>query len=161
MPKAARWGTMHLDDRQSAGRCSPGRIRAVRWGARDGALRRRTHVYKAGSDAQDCVLIFCGDRLASERRVMWFGIESISDPAGLPLIVLLMSSCVFVLTPVITTIIPDLHGAEADAFASTRPASPMEYRAAIKLAEYRKMKPGREGSFSTTTPAATTASCVR
>ncbi|MBS0191009.1 MAG: M48 family metalloprotease [Phycisphaerales bacterium] len=122
-------------------RCSPGAVRAVL--GHEMGHYVMNHVYKLVLMLGIVFLIsFAATAWGFERLRTRFGIESISDPAGLPLIVLLMSSCVFVLTPVINTIIR-MHEAEADAFglnAAREPDGMAE--AAIKLAEYRKMKPG-------------------
>jgi len=71
-----------------------------------------------------------------------WGIRSVSDPAVLPLVVLLASIFFFVLTPILNTEIRSQE-AEADSFginASRQPDGMAQ--AAIHLGEYRKMKPG-------------------
>jgi len=71
-----------------------------------------------------------------------WGIRSVSDPAVLPLVVLLGSIFFFVLTPMMNTEIRSQE-AEADSFginASRQPDGMAQ--AAIHLGEYRKMKPG-------------------
>ena len=71
-----------------------------------------------------------------------WGIRSVSDPAVLPLVVLLGSIFFFVLTPILNTEIRSQE-AEADSFginASRQPDGMAQ--AAIHLGEYRKMKPG-------------------
>jgi len=71
-----------------------------------------------------------------------WGIPSVSDPAVLPLVVLLGSIFFFVLTPILNTEIRSQE-AEADSFginASRQPDGMAQ--AAIHLGEYRKMKPG-------------------
>jgi STE24 endopeptidase len=71
-----------------------------------------------------------------------WGIRGVSDPAVLPLVVLLASIFFFVLTPVLNTQ-TRTEEAEADTFginASRQPDGMAQ--AAIHLGEYRKMKPG-------------------
>ena len=71
-----------------------------------------------------------------------WGIRGVSDPAVLPLLMLLVSIFFFVLTPVMNTEIRSQE-AEADIFginASRQPDGMAQ--AAIHLGEYRKMKPG-------------------
>ena len=71
-----------------------------------------------------------------------WGIRGVSDPAVLPLVVLLVSIFFFVLTPVLNTQTRTAE-AEADTFginASRQPDGMAQ--AAIHLGEYRKMKPG-------------------
>jgi Zn-dependent protease with chaperone function len=71
-----------------------------------------------------------------------WGIRGISDPAVLPLVVLLGSIFFFVLTPILNTQIRSQE-AEADSFginASRQPDGMAQ--GAIHLGEYRKMKPG-------------------
>jgi STE24 endopeptidase len=69
-------------------------------------------------------------------------IRSISDPAVLPLVVLLISIFFFVLTPFINTHIRTSE-AEADIFGVNASRQPDGFaQAAIHLGEYRKMKPG-------------------
>ncbi|HEY0874945.1 MAG TPA: M48 family metallopeptidase [Vicinamibacterales bacterium] len=79
--------------------------------------------------------------LAAARRPRW-GVRGVTDPAGLPLIVLLFSSYLFVITPVTNSIIRS-NEFEADLFglnAARRPDGFAE--AALLLGEYRKLHPG-------------------
>ena len=71
-----------------------------------------------------------------------WGIRGVSDPAALPLVILLVSIFFFVLTPIMNTHTRTAE-AEADTFGinSSRQPDGMA-RAAIHLGEYRKMKPG-------------------
>lgn len=122
-------------------RCSPQAVHAVM--GHEMGHYVMNHVYKMvlmfGIVLLSCFAITAWGFAGLRER---FGIESIADPAGLPLIVLLMSTCVFALTPVINTIIR-VQEAEADAFglnAAREPDGMAE--ASLKLAEYRKMKPG-------------------
>jgi Zn-dependent protease with chaperone function len=76
-----------------------------------------------------------------------WGIRGVSDPAVLPLLMLLVSIFFFVLTPVMNTEIRSQE-AEADMFginASRQPDGMAQ--AAIHLGEYRKMKPGPVEEF--------------
>ena len=81
-----------------------------------------------------------------------WGIRGVSDPAVLPLVVLLGSIFFFVLTPFMNTHIRTAE-AEADMFGLNASRQPDGFaQAAIHLGEYRKMKPGRRwrsGSSST------------
>ena len=71
-----------------------------------------------------------------------WGIHSVSDPAVLPLVVLLGAIFFFVLTPVLNTHIRT-DEAEADMFGIDASRQPDGFaQAAIHLGEYRKMKPG-------------------
>jgi Zn-dependent protease with chaperone function len=71
-----------------------------------------------------------------------WGIQSVSDPAVLPLAVLLGAIFFFVLTPVLNTHIRT-DEAEADIFGINASRQPDGFaQAAIHLGEYRKMKPG-------------------
>jgi STE24 endopeptidase len=72
-----------------------------------------------------------------------WGIRGIGDPAVLPLVVLLVSVFSFVLTPVMNTYIRTAEH-EADIFGLNASRQPDGFaKAAIDLAEYRKMRPGR------------------
>ena len=77
-----------------------------------------------------------------ERWGQKWGIRSVSDPAVLPLVMLLASIFFFVLTPIMNTETRSQE-AEADMFginASRQPDGMAQ--AAIHLGEYRKMEPG-------------------
>jgi STE24 endopeptidase len=71
-----------------------------------------------------------------------WGVRGIGDPAVLPLVVLLGSIFLFVLTPILNTQTRiDEH--EADMYGINASRQPDGFaQAAIHLAEYRKMKPG-------------------
>jgi len=72
--------------------------------------------------------------------VKW-GIRGVSDPAVLPLVVLLVSIFFFVLTPFMNTHVRTAE-AEADMFGVNASRQPDGFaQAAIHLGEYRKMKP--------------------
>jgi STE24 endopeptidase len=69
-------------------------------------------------------------------------IRDVSDPAVLPLVMLLGSIFFFILTPVLNTHIRTTEG-EADMFGVNASREPDGFaQAAIHLAEYRKMRPG-------------------
>ena len=71
-----------------------------------------------------------------------WGIRGVSDPAVLPLVVLLGSIFFFVLTPFLNTHVRTTE-AEADMFGLNASRQPDGFaQAAIHLGEYRKMKPG-------------------
>ena len=81
------------------------------------------------------------DRLRGRFGGRW-KIEGIEDPAGLPLLILLFSLYVFVLTPVLNTLIRT-EEAEADIFGLNAAREPDGMAdVALKLAEYRKLEPG-------------------
>jgi STE24 endopeptidase len=81
------------------------------------------------------------DRLAARFRTRW-GVDGVSDPAGLPLIALLFSTYIFLLTPVVNTIIRT-NEFEADVFGLNASRQPDGFaEAALLLSEYRKMDPG-------------------
>ena len=74
--------------------------------------------------------------------VRW-GISGLGDVAVTPLMVLLFTSYLFVLTPITNTIVR-MHEIEADMFGLNAARQPDGFaEAALKLAEYRKMEPGR------------------
>jgi STE24 endopeptidase len=74
--------------------------------------------------------------------VRW-GISGLGDVAVTPLMVLLFTSYLFLLTPVSNSIIR-MHEMEADMFGLNAARQPDGFaEAALKLAEYRKMEPGR------------------
>jgi STE24 endopeptidase len=74
-------------------------------------------------------------------RGRW-GLRGIDDPAGLPLAVLLLSSYLFLMSPVINSIIRSAEY-EADIFGLNAAAQPDGFaQAALHLSEYRKMEPG-------------------
>ena len=71
-----------------------------------------------------------------------WGIRGVSDPAVLPLVMLLVSIFFFVLTPILNTH-TRTEEAEADMFGFNASRQPDGFaQAAIHLGEYRKMKPG-------------------
>jgi STE24 endopeptidase len=92
---------------------------------------------------------FCAwafDRIVARRGAVW-GIRSIGDPAGLPLIVLLISTYMFVMTPASNSIIRT-EEIEADAFGLNAAGEPDGFAdVALMLSEYRKLRPGKWEEF--------------
>ncbi|HVF40516.1 MAG TPA: M48 family metallopeptidase [Gemmatimonadaceae bacterium] len=83
-----------------------------------------------------------GFEWARQRWGAKWGIRDIADPAGLPLVSLLMTIFFFLLTPV-TNSITRTNEAEADMFGLNVAREPDGFaRAALRLSEYRKMEPG-------------------
>jgi Zn-dependent protease with chaperone function len=70
-----------------------------------------------------------------------WGVRGIADPAGLPLLVLILSALVFVATPFLNTVVR-VTEREADAFGinTSREADGMA-KVALKLGAYRKLDP--------------------
>lgn len=79
---------------------------------------------------------------AAARYGTRFGVRDISDPAGLPLLVALLSIFFFVATPVSNLIIRSAE-VEADFYGLNASREPDGFAEAIfKIAEYRKLEPG-------------------
>jgi STE24 endopeptidase len=79
---------------------------------------------------------------AAVRRwgVKW-GVRGIADPAGLPLLVLIFSTLVFIATPLINTVVR-VTEREADAFGINTSREPDGMaKVALKLGKYRKLDP--------------------
>jgi STE24 endopeptidase len=92
------------------------------------------------------VVAFAFVKLSFGRVVARWGagwrVSGIDDPAGLPLLGLLLSLFLFVMTPVLNTFVRTLE-AEADIFGLNAARQPDgEAEVALKLAEYRKLAPG-------------------
>ena len=69
-------------------------------------------------------------------------VRGIGDVAGLPLAALLFTSYLFVMTPVLSSIVR-VHEAEADIFGLNAARRPDGFaQIALKLSEYRKLDPG-------------------
>jgi len=86
-------------------------------------------------------LRFAFDRVLARWGSGW-GVEGIADPAGLPLLILLVSIYTFVLTPVANTYVR-VNEAEADIFGLNAARQPDGFAlTALKLSEYRKLDPG-------------------
>ncbi|MEA1675370.1 M48 family metallopeptidase [Nitrospirillum sp. BR 11163] len=72
-----------------------------------------------------------------------WGITGLGDVAGLPLVMVLFTAYFFLMTPVLNTIIRTQE-AEADAFGLNLAREPDGFATvALKLAEYRKLAPGK------------------
>ena len=104
------------------------------------------HVYKMllafGSVviAGFAVIAWAFDRLAARYRARW-GVAGVTDLAGLPLIAVLFSTYIFLLTPVINTIVRT-NEFEADVFGLNAARQPDGFaEAALLLSDYRKMDP--------------------
>ena len=81
------------------------------------------------------------DRALARWGAGW-GVSGIADPAGLPLLMLLISIYGFVLTPLVNTNIR-VNEAEADAFGLNAAREPDGFaQTALELSEYRKLDPG-------------------
>jgi STE24 endopeptidase len=71
-----------------------------------------------------------------------WGVRGIADPAGLPLLMLIFATVLFVLTPV-TKSVTRMVESQADAFALDKAREPDAAAAvALKLGSYRKLDPG-------------------
>jgi STE24 endopeptidase len=71
-----------------------------------------------------------------------WGVRGIDDPAGLPLLALIFSAYLFLLTPVLNTYVRTTEAA-ADIFGLNAARQPDGFALiALKLAEYRKLDPG-------------------
>ena len=76
-----------------------------------------------------------------------WGVRGIADPAGLPLLVLIFSTVLFLLTPITKTVTRVVE-AQADAFALDKAREPDAAAAvALKLGSYRKLNPGTLEEF--------------
>ncbi|MFN7940068.1 MAG: M48 family metallopeptidase [Thermoanaerobaculia bacterium] len=85
---------------------------------------------------------FAFDRTVARWGRRW-GVEGLADTAGLPLATALFSTFLFVATPAVNTLIR-ANEAEADAFGVNAAQQPDGFAfAALQLAEYRKMRPGK------------------
>jgi STE24 endopeptidase len=74
-------------------------------------------------------------------------VRGIADPAGLPLIMLIFSTVIFLLTPLIKTTIR-MSESEADAFGLRTAQEPDGMAAvSLKLGAYRKLDPGPVEEF--------------
>ena len=70
-----------------------------------------------------------------------WGVRGIADPAGLPLLVLILSTFVFILTPFLNTVVR-VTEREADAFGINTAREPDGMaKVALKLGAYRKLNP--------------------
>jgi STE24 endopeptidase len=81
------------------------------------------------------------ERLRVRFAARW-GVTGIADPAGLPLGALLLTSFMFVMTPVLNTIVR-VSEQEADVFGLNAARQPDGFaRVALELSAYRKLEPG-------------------
>jgi STE24 endopeptidase len=81
------------------------------------------------------------ERLRARWQERW-KVRGPADPAGLPLMGLLLSTYLFVLTPVLNTVVRTQEQ-EADLFGLNAAAQPDGFaQIALKLSEYRKLEPG-------------------
>jgi STE24 endopeptidase len=70
-----------------------------------------------------------------------WGVRGIADPAGLPLLVLILSTLLFIATPILNTVVR-VTEREADAFGLNASREPDGMaQAALKLGTYRKLNP--------------------
>jgi STE24 endopeptidase len=140
-------GTMRISLNDNLlNRCSLASVRAVM--AHEMGHYVMHHVYKGLLEMGLVVTVgfaICAwafDRIVARRGEAW-GVRSIADPAGLPLIVLLMSTYLFVMRPVTNTITRTAE-IEADAFGLNAAREPDGFAdASLMLSEYRKMHPGK------------------
>jgi STE24 endopeptidase len=105
------------------------------------------HIYKGLMElgivivAGFAVVAHLFDRLRRRNEGRW-RVRDIGDVAGLPLAALLFSGYLFVLTPVLNSIIR-VQEAEADMFGLNAAREPDGFaQTALKLSEYRKLDPG-------------------
>jgi STE24 endopeptidase len=140
-------GTMRISLNDNLlNRCSLASVKAVM--AHEMGHYVMNHVYKGLIEMGLVMTVgfaFCAwgfERIISRRGQTW-GIRSIADPAGLPLIVLLLTVYLFVMTPVTNTI-TRTEEIEADAFGLNAAREPDGFaEASLMLSEYRKMHPGK------------------
>jgi STE24 endopeptidase len=87
-------------------------------------------------------LLRAGFAWAAGRRGESWGVRGIDDPAGLPLLTLIFSVYLFLLTPILNTYVRNTEAA-ADIFGLNAARQPDGFALiALKLAEYRKLDPG-------------------
>jgi STE24 endopeptidase len=81
------------------------------------------------------------ERLRARFEASW-GVAGIADPAGLPLVALLLGAFMFVMTPAVNTIIR-VAELEADLYGLNAARQPDGFaRVALELSAYRKLEPG-------------------
>jgi STE24 endopeptidase len=89
---------------------------------------------------------FAFDRALARWGAGW-GVRGIADPAGLPLLMILVTIFGFALTPIANTFIRS-NEAEADIFGLNAARQPDGFaEVALKLSEYRKLDPGPVEEF--------------
>jgi STE24 endopeptidase len=144
-------GTMRISLNDNLlSRCSLASVKAVM--AHEMGHYVMNHVYKGLLEMGLLITVgfaFCAwgfDRIVARRGKAW-GVRSIADPAGLPLIALLMGVYMFVMTPALNTIIRTQE-IEADAFGLNAAGEPDGFAdASLMLSEYRKMHPAKWEEF--------------
>ena len=131
-------------------RCSLPEIRAVM--AHEMGHYVLNHIYKSILElACVCLLAFALTRLVFDALVRRFGarwhVDGIADPAGLPILVLILTVFFFLFTPINNSLTRE-YEAEADSFGINTAREPDGFaQASIKLGEYRKMDPGPVEEF--------------
>jgi STE24 endopeptidase len=91
-------------------------------------------------------LSWSSQRLLARFGSRW-GFHAVEDPAGLPLLVALLTLYLLLLTPVTNSITRSME-AQADAFGLDAARQPDGFaQAALHLSEYRKMRPGAIEEF--------------
>ena len=127
-------------------RCSPAEIKAVM--AHEMGHYVLNHIYKMIVELGVLIVLVFAllnwalNKLIGARGTRW-GIESIRDVAGLPLLVFVMSVIFFVATPVSNTLIRTQE-MEADIFGLNTAREPDAFaHVAMLLSEYRKIEPGK------------------
>lgn len=91
-------------------------------------------------------LRFSFDLLVGRYGGRW-GVRGVGDPAGLPVFAILLASYLFVMTPVINSIIRTQE-AEADMYGLNASGQPDGFATvSLKLGEYRKLDPGKLEEF--------------
>jgi STE24 endopeptidase len=140
-------GTMRISLNDNLlSRCSLASIKAVM--AHEMGHYVMNHVYKGLIERSLLIaagFAFCAwafDRIVARRGQKW-GVHSIADPAGLPLIALLLTTFFFVTTPISNTITRTME-TEADEFGLNVAREPDGFAdASLILSEYRKIRPGK------------------
>ncbi len=127
-------------------RCTPAEIKAVM--GHEMGHYVLNHVYKGVIEFGVLIFIVFAllnwalNKLISARGASW-GIESISDVAGLPLLAFILSFVFFIATPVTNTMIRTQE-MEADQFGLNAAREPdAEAHVDMMLSEYRKVDPGK------------------
>ena len=127
-------------------RCTPAEIKAVM--GHEMGHYVLNHVYKGVIEFGVLIFIVFAllnwslNKLIATRGANW-GIESISDVAGLPLVVVLIGVIFFFATPVTNTMIRTQE-MEADQFGLNAAREPdAEAHVDMLLSEYRKVDPGK------------------
>jgi len=105
------------------------------------------HIYKGLMELGILILVGFAlvarlfERLRQRNEARW-RVRDVGDVAGLPLVALLFTAYLFVLTPVTNSIIRGQE-AEADIFGLNASGQPDGFaQSALKLSEYRKLDPG-------------------